>query len=60
MMKIIWQGLTRGLVDNDEDYIESVPTSYTDVRQINKEMNELKGKCRSTTVKGGGLWYEKD
>lgn len=33
-----------GLVDNDEDYIESIPTSYTDVRQINKEINELKGR----------------
>ena len=31
-----------GLVDNDEDYIESVPTSYADIRQINKEINELR------------------
>lgn len=32
-----------GLVKNNEDYIESVPTSYTDVRQINKEICELNG-----------------
>ena len=33
----------RGLVVNDEDYTESVPTFYTDVRQINKEISELNG-----------------